>query len=150
MNIICLISIALTVCDFVTALYKFMGSKYRKFKTYRNILRWACLCFVRFIAKSSHQQRRFSLSRSHPDNRPPPGPDFRTTQCTLPGDMGYTNQNYGGEHEVILTRDTVTGPYMDQGVQAVDDPQVYSQQIRFETLLFNTSSHKHYHKSYLW
>ena len=39
MNIICLISIALTVCDFVTALYKFMGSKYRKFKTYRNILR---------------------------------------------------------------------------------------------------------------
>ena len=39
MNITCLTSITLTVLDFVTASYKFMGSKYKKFKTYREKFR---------------------------------------------------------------------------------------------------------------
>ena len=39
MNITCLTSITLTILDFVTASYKFMGSKYKKFKTYRDKFR---------------------------------------------------------------------------------------------------------------
>lgn len=45
--------------------------------------------------------------------------------------MGYTNQNYGADHEVILTRDSLYRT--DQGVQAVGDPLAYNQQMRFDT-----------------